>query len=257
MLLFINVGTRLGVNPRGKKTDSLFVLASLVKMDLATLKEENKLAPTALISQVFAPRYMTRSRAVSENIASDEAPKFDEDDVAPPLATVKLVTNPTPQNSNEWESSSDTQAPPSELAAIDTPSSQAGSASLSSRKRGRHKEYTAPTGVWKTNGGYISTIYVGNRRIYGPLRDNPEEAGLDRQKLIEAKSFAKTEADMRTFIASLKGGNTSNFVITNSQPTPTEPSHGERSTTSAKRKRPTLTTCTSTTTIIEVSTSVE
>jgi hypothetical protein len=57
---------------------------------------------------------------------------------------------------------------------------------------------------WKTNGGYISTIYVGNRRIYGPLRDNPEEAGYDRQRLIEAKSFVKSEIEMRNYIATLK-----------------------------------------------------
>jgi hypothetical protein len=226
-------------------------------MDLATLKEENKLPSTALLSEVFAPRYMTRSRVMAEVNSKNEFPDSEPvvRDTISQLAKEPRVVESNPNPIIEWETSSDTQAPSSEAAPVDTPSSQGVSSHSSSRKRGRHKEYTAPTGVWKTNGGYISTIYVGNRRIYGPLRERPEDAGMDREKLLQAKSFAKTEADMRTFIASLKGGNTSQFV-TNSPPT-NNPSHNnnpeEKSVNIAKRKRPMLTTCTSSTTIIVTS----
>ena len=207
-------------------------------MDLATLKEENQLEPGTLISQVFAPRYMTRSRVVSDSksdVHSSSKHSVDESPVH--LANEQSTKESLPAVSSEWETSSDTQAPGSETAVVDTPSGSSVGAVSSKRKRGRHKEYTAPTGVWKTNGGYISTIYVGNRRIYGPLRENPEEAGVDRQKLIEAKAFAKTEADMRSFIATLKTGGSL-------APRPTAP---ERS---VKRKRPLLTTCISSATII-------
>ena len=217
-------------------------------MDLATLHEENHVDQTVLISQVFAPRYMTRSRVVAESTTSTDAHKLeDQDDVEPPLAMDNLKSEGNPITASEWETSSDTIAPSSE--AIPTPTSQTDVVSVSSRKRGRHKEYTAPTGVWKTNGGYISTIYVGNRRIYGPLRDNPEEAGVDRQKLIEAKSFAKTEADMRSFIASLKGNTSSTTPIVQKKPR-SHSVQSEESFTTTKRDRPMLTTCTSSTTIL-------
>ena len=224
----------------------------LVQMDLATIKEENQLAPTALISQVFAPRYMTRSRVVSESDVRDEQSSNNQAS-EPTLVESSEKLESAPPTPSEWETSSDTQAPSSEAAGVETPSVQgtrvaaSGSAS-SSRKRGRHKEYTAPTGVWKTNGGYISTIYVGNRRIYGPLRDNPEEAGMDRQKLLEAKAFAKTEAEMRNYIATLKSGEVSKTPAPRraavEPPAASEPSAN-------KRRRPQLSTITSSLTTIE------
>ena len=245
------VSTPSRVNPTlsgEKKTDSFY---SSAIMDLATLKEENQLAPGALISQVFAPRYMTRSRAASDgktevNISSTEILASPES----VLAEEQSTKDHTPALTSEWETSSDTQAPSSETLAIDSPTGPRATSMSSSRKRGRHKEYTAPTGVWKTNGGYISTIYVGNRRIYGPLRENPEEAGVDRQKLIEAKAFAKTEADMRSFIATLKSS--ASAPIANNRHTPTPlPRDAEVKSVQPKRRRPLLTTCTSSTTIIE------
>lgn len=227
---------------------------SAVQMDLATIKEENQLAQTALISQVFAPRYMTRSKVVSDAKPEDEL-NATGDIAEPTLVDNSDKLESAPQSPSEWETSSDTQAPSSESAGIETPSVQnariASSSSVSpSRKRGRHKEYTAPTGVWKTNGGYISTIYVGNRRIYGPLRDNPEEAGVDRQKLLEAKAFAKTEAEMRNFIATLKGGDVAKLPTARRVVAP-EPAAASEPEQAAKRRRPQLSTITSSPTTIE------
>ena len=179
-------------------------------MDLATIKVENQLAPSALISQVFAPRYLTRSK-VTPDTKSDHGDKsISGESNSSTLADQQSAEESTRTAESEWETSSEgtktnyqgtvEAAAPAETKHRDLPPP-----SNSGRKRGRHKEYTAPTGVWKTNGGYISTVYVGNRRIYGPLRDNPEEAGVDRHKLIEAKAFATTEPEMRSFIATLKG----------------------------------------------------
>jgi hypothetical protein len=238
-------------------------------MDLATIKEEHQIAPSALISHVFAPRYLTRSRASSaskEEIlkAPEESGKsfssLDDIHTNPPSVGIRPDFQKPDRPStpvatpSEWETASDT---PTNLRASARPYSPVSpighlsstTAASASRKRGRHKDYTAPTGVWKTNGGYISTIYVGNRRIYGPLRDNPEEAGADRQRLIEAKSFAKTEAEMRGYIATLKG--VSSFVKLDApvnQPVPiTTEDHRQL----LKKQKPLLTTITSGPTTIE------
>ena len=178
---------------------------------LATLKEENHLSDVTHISQIFAPRYMTRSRVIpeshevvakmSEDLKHEDghshdslatAPSEFEDDVEPPV-----VTTPSPPAKRSLPVGFQQDEP-------------------AVRKRGRHKEYTAPTGVWRTNGGYISTIYVGNKRIYGPLRDNPVDAGYDRQQLIDAKAFVRTEVEMRRFILSLK--TTTPFVKSDTLP---------------------------------------
>lgn len=74
------------------------------------------------------------------------------------------------------------------------------------KKRGRRKSYDAVAGVWKTNGGYISTVYIGRKRIYGPLRETPEAAGHDRLLMIEAKnSFVTNENEMRQYLQQLRG----------------------------------------------------
>ena len=185
-------------------------------MDLATIKEEHHLAPSELISQVFAPRYITRSKAAVDAKAEDVECSVSEDSRLSTLVEHQSAGDTSHSTPSEWETSSETQSSTmdkdsltiSPEVTVITPREVVSSLSgASSRKRGRHKEYTAPTGVWKTNGGYISTVYVGNRRIYGPLRDNAEEAGVDRQKLIEAKAFAKTESEMRSYIATLKSAN--------------------------------------------------
>jgi len=45
----------------------------------------------------------------------------------------------------------------------------------------RTKHYSAPAGVWKTPAGhYISAIYVGKKRFYGPVRYEVEVASADR-----------------------------------------------------------------------------
>lgn len=230
-------------------------------MDLATIKEENHIAPSTLISQVFAPRYITRSRAIAEVHELAVETKLASDSNNTTLAQGKFGAESGATTPSEWETASDSPLQSSIIAPLETPTSarqkELAASQLSSsnpsvrRKRGRHKEYTAPTGVWKTNGGYISTIYVGNRRIYGPLRDNPEEAGVDRQKLIEAKSFARTETEMRNFIATLKSGSATsrpvavvNRAVEANPATPMSPPQ--------KRRKPTLMTVTSTPTTIVV-----
>lgn len=190
-------------------------------MDLATIKEENHLAPGALVSEVFAPRYMTRSKAVCEPKGSTgEDRSISSDSNSSGLAEQQSSRESFQTTASEWETEtySETQSSafaPEYVALVHSVESH--EEVSSGRKRGRHKEYTAPTGVWKTNGGYISTIYVGNKRIYGPLRDSPEEAGVDRQKLIEAKAFATTEPEMRSFIATLKQTSALLHLVTKQQ----------------------------------------
>ena len=184
---------------------------------LATLKEQHQVSPVAQLSQILAPRYLTRSRASSE-VKEEDSTRVESSDDTVSVDTDELKNESSADESAVRTTASDASTTlhsptKSDCETMETTYvgqkrktiSNATNASVSQqRKRGRHKEYTAPTGVWKTNGGYISTIYVGNRRIYGPLRDNPEDAGVDRQKLIDAKTFVKTEIEMRNFIANLK-----------------------------------------------------
>lgn len=243
---------------------------------LATLKEQHQVSPVTQLSQILAPRYLTRSRASSE-VMENESRRIDQSEDVVSVDTDELKHESSADESAIPTTASDTSS------AVDSPiknecvssvettyasqkrksTTNATNASVSQqRKRGRHKEYTAPTGVWKTNGGYISTIYVGNRRIYGPLRDNPEDAGIDRQKLIEAKTFVKTEIEMRNFIATLKlqsGGSVRTPVASTAVSAQSvDPSslfivsgpvtHVSRRSTN---KRPVLTTITSAATTIE------
>ena len=245
---------------------------------LATLKEQHQVSPVAQLSHILAPRYLTRSRASSE-VKENESPRAgtSEDVVSVDTEEVKHESSAdeSGMHTTASETSSATDSPSKNGGVnVDEPrapqkrknASNAINASVTQqRKRGRHKEYTAPTGVWKTNGGYISTIYVGNRRIYGPLRDNPEDAGVDRQRLIEAKTFVKTEIEMRNFIATLKqqsptGGSTratettqsvdpsSLFIVSGG------PSNVSRRLPQANKQRPVLTTITSAPTTIEPTT---
>jgi hypothetical protein len=237
---------------------------------LATVKEEFNVAQVATLSQMLAPRYMTRSRVtidstedgtlsiqekrladtVSETTVED---KFDRNlDEAPSTTSSATATK---------ESKTMKSAPKRRKTAAGTPvTSETDGSSPPSKKRGRHKEYTAPTGVWKTNGGFISTIYVGNRRIYGPLRDNPEDAGVDRQKLIEAKPHVKNEMEMRSFISALKASSSpatvnvedpTNYYLIIAPGTPINMS--SRPIIQNKTTRPVLSTITSSTTTIESS----
>ena len=52
----------------------------------------------------------------------------------------------------------------------------------------RPRQVGSPTGVWKTPAGhYISAIYVGKRRFYGPVRVSQEEAAADRRLMDDVK----------------------------------------------------------------------
>ncbi|KAF4674600.1 hypothetical protein FOL47_008991 [Perkinsus chesapeaki] len=68
----------------------------------------------------------------------------------------------------------------------------------------RKKEYAAPPGVWKNSGGYISTVYVNKRRIYGPLRKTLEESVRDREEMLIAKENHASEEEIRELVAALK-----------------------------------------------------
>lgn len=204
---------------------------------LATIKVEYNVAQIATLSQMLAPRYMTRSRATVEggepvvNFAKSVNDSTSETTVEDKI-DIQHDDAPSTASSGKSIVGSSSKSGAGVKRRFPTPPLEDSGILVSTpqpKKRGRHKEYTAPTGVWKTNGGYISTIYVGNRRIYGPLRDNPDDAGIDRQKLIEAKSFVRNEVEMRSFISTLKAspnpinveaGDPNNyFVITPRTPT--------------------------------------
>ena len=195
---------------------------------------------------------MTRSRVIPETQRAVEADAVfspsSSDDVKTEddVFQESLATAPSESGSNNGE-----DVPPPIVTPVTRPLKRkivseisqetlpVTSDSVQQRKRGRHKEYTAPTGVWKTNGGYISTIYVGNKRIYGPLRESPVEAGYDRQKLIEAKTFVRNELEMRRFIVSLKTTSSPPpFVSSEQQQLPIKPTPTSRE----RRQRPELTT---------------
>ncbi|KAF4702072.1 hypothetical protein FOZ63_019215, partial [Perkinsus olseni] len=72
------------------------------------------------------------------------------------------------------------------------------------RSAGRRKDYAAPPGVWKNSGGYVSTVYVNKRRLYGPLRRTVTEATEDRRRLLSAKESHATESEVRDLIASMR-----------------------------------------------------
>ncbi|KAF4696916.1 Gen1p, variant 2 [Perkinsus olseni] len=74
------------------------------------------------------------------------------------------------------------------------------------RSVGRRKDYAAPPGVWKNSGGYVSTVYVNKRRLYGPLRRTVTEATEDRRRLLSAKESHATESEVRDLIASMRQG---------------------------------------------------
>ncbi|EER12808.1 hypothetical protein Pmar_PMAR018063 [Perkinsus marinus ATCC 50983] len=71
----------------------------------------------------------------------------------------------------------------------------------------RKKEYAAPPGVWKNSGGYISTVYVNKRRVYGPLRKTLAESVRDREEMLIAKENHASEEEIRELVAALKGIN--------------------------------------------------
>lgn len=206
---------------------------------LATIKEEYDVEQMVTLSQMLAPRYMTRSRASLEsgegvsNSGKVPADNTSETTVEDKNETQLEDAPSTASSGKSVGGNRSTGSGSGQKRRLEIQSSEESGIVSVPKKRGRHKEYTAPTGVWKTNGGYISTIYVGNRRIYGPLRDNPDDAGIDRQKLIEAKSFVRNEVDMRAFISTLKASaNPSNveagdpnnyFVITPKTPTQSQP----------------------------------
>jgi hypothetical protein len=52
----------------------------------------------------------------------------------------------------------------------------------------RTRQFGSSTGVWRTPAGhYISAIYVGKRRFYGPVRVSQDEAAADRRLMDDVK----------------------------------------------------------------------
>lgn len=70
----------------------------------------------------------------------------------------------------------------------------------------RKQSYSAPAGVWKTPAGhYISAIYVGKRRFYGPVRYEVEVASADRLLMDAVKKHNRNDINGITrLIAELK-----------------------------------------------------
>ena len=70
----------------------------------------------------------------------------------------------------------------------------------------RSTDPKAPTGVWATSvGHWISGIYVGKGRHYGPVRIHKEEAQADRVRMDEVKRLHPGDADcMRQLIKEMK-----------------------------------------------------
>lgn len=71
-------------------------------------------------------------------------------------------------------------------------------------KHGRKKKYDAPPGVWRNSGGFISTVYINKKRVYGPLRREVADAVRDREEMLLAKEMIHTEEAMRAFVLGMK-----------------------------------------------------
>ena len=71
-------------------------------------------------------------------------------------------------------------------------------------RNGRKKKYDAPPGVWRNSGGFISTVYINKKRVYGPLRRDVADAVKDREEMLLAKEVIKTEEGMRSFVQGMK-----------------------------------------------------
>lgn len=71
-------------------------------------------------------------------------------------------------------------------------------------RNGRKKKYDAPPGVWRNSGGFISTVYINKKRVYGPLRRDVADAVRDREEMLEAKVVINTEEGMRAFVHGMK-----------------------------------------------------
>lgn len=69
---------------------------------------------------------------------------------------------------------------------------------------GRKKKYDAPPGVWRNSGGFISTVYINKKRVYGPLRRDVNDAVRDREEMSIAKTFIRSEEGMRAFVSEMK-----------------------------------------------------
>ena len=71
-------------------------------------------------------------------------------------------------------------------------------------RNGRKKKYDAPPGVWRNSGGFISTVYINKKRVYGPLRRDVADAVRDREEMSLAKTVINTEEGMRAFVQGMK-----------------------------------------------------
>lgn len=69
---------------------------------------------------------------------------------------------------------------------------------------GRKKKYDAPPGVWRNSGGFISTVYINKKRVYGPLRRDVNDAVRDREEMSIAKTYIRSEEGMRAFVSEMK-----------------------------------------------------
>lgn len=102
-----------------------------------------------------------------------------------------------------------------------TPSTSHASVERSSGDRnGRKKKYDAPPGVWRNSGGFISTVYINKKRVYGPLRRDVQDAVKDREEMLMAKQVINTEEGMRAFVQGMKERSGSNRQLLTSAELP-------------------------------------
>jgi hypothetical protein len=81
---------------------------------------------------------------------------------------------------------------------------KAGSSPSAIERNGRKKKYDAPPGVWRNSGGFISTVYINKKRVYGPLRREVADAVKDREEMLMAKQVIFSEEGMRAFVQGMK-----------------------------------------------------
>ena len=78
---------------------------------LATLKEQHQVSPVAQLSQILAPRYLTRSRASSE-VKEENSPRLDSSDDAVSVDTDELKHESSADESATRTTASDASTAP-------------------------------------------------------------------------------------------------------------------------------------------------
>lgn len=125
-------------------------------------------------------------------------------DTTPTTSEIPVMSNERHLKSNDSHLLTAHTINVSKRARKSLPSNQGVSVSNSMDRNGRKKKYDAPPGVWRNSGGFISTVYINKKRVYGPLRRDVNDAVRDREEMLLAKSVIHTEEGMRAFVQGMK-----------------------------------------------------